>query len=242
MSQTQRQHAQLAVIAAKKRARTHCPNGHPFDGFRANGNGLTCRTCTTCRREREHKHGGVKNVTRSHIERVLDALRDGRTLNNIYGLKGGGRCRSYIGGKIIDCRSLRKFREKNPKLDSLIEKLASANRYRAMHRHADRRVVAAPAIIRNDGADAFAAIMAATAHLAEYQRDDVRSAMFVAVAEGRLHPRDAGTRLREFVSAENRMFSKYVPVIGGVMGSLDQPAYRDSPIPLVETISRGLWQ
>ena len=40
----------------------------------------------------------------------------------------------------------------------------------------------------------------------------------------------------EYMREHFRAFSKYGPM------SLDIPAFRDGDIPLIETISRGLWQ
>ncbi|ABE64042.1 hypothetical protein Nham_3309 [Nitrobacter hamburgensis X14] len=81
----------------------------------------------------------------------------------------------------------------------------------------------------------------ATAGLPDHIRDDVRSAMFLAVAEGRLNPGAAASRVREFIAAHNRQYSKYVPHGGGVMQSLDQQVYDDGPMRLVDTVAHGLW-
>jgi hypothetical protein len=44
-----------------------------------------------------------------------------------------------------------------------------------------RRLVAASALMRNDGVDAYEAVMKATAHLHEDDRGDVMSRMYVAI-------------------------------------------------------------
>ena len=38
------------------------------------------------------------------------------------------------------------------------------------------------------------------------------------------------------------MFSKFVPVIGGFMASLDAKGYEDGGTTLGDTVTRGLWQ
>jgi hypothetical protein len=99
-----------------------------------------------------------------------------------------------------------------------------------------RRLIAAPAILRNDGADAYEAITGATVSLWEGERGDVMSLMFVAVAEGRLLAREAAARLPEFLRQHRRQFSKFGPL------SLDAPIFADSATTLGDTITTGLWQ
>jgi hypothetical protein len=69
-------------------------------------------------------------------------------------------------------------------------------------------------------------------------RNDVISAIVLAVYERRLHPRDIASRAREFITAHYRQFSKFGPV------SLDQPVFDDSNVPLIETIrsDQALWE
>jgi hypothetical protein len=82
--------------------------------------------------------------------------------------------------------------------------------------------VAAPAILRNDGADAWQAIRAATAHLGADQ-DDVASLMFVALGERRLKLSEALARVGEFVK-----LYRYRPrALGDAYLSLDMTAGED---------------
>jgi hypothetical protein len=96
-------------------------------------------------------------------------------------------------------------------------------------------------LLRNNGADAYAAIMQATARLWEGERGDVMSLMFLAAAEGRLLPRDAVTRLPEFVKQHRQQFGKY-RLEGLAPDSLDRPLFDDGVMMLRDTVTRGLWQ
>lgn len=187
--------------------------------------------CLTCKRERERVV--KRSVTRQQLTRVFAALREGKLLSECHGLKD----QRYVGGKIVDARAFTRFMRENPRIRTQIQKLAFTNKQAVMRERIERkRLVAAPALLRNDGADAFEVIMRATSRLWEGERGDIMSLMFVAVAEGRLLPRDAEKRLPEFVREHRRQFQ-------GKFGqlSLDQPLFDDSGLTLGDTITTGLW-
>lgn len=183
-------------------------------------------------------------MSRNQVTKVLAALNEGRTLYNIYGYSTQNGMPIYVRGQgICSPTILKGFIAANPTLGARIRKIADDNRKAAMLRaNESRRIVAAPAILRDDGRFTYAVICAATAPLPDFLRNDVRSAMFLAVAEGHLKPGDASKRVRDFVAAHNRQFSAFVPVIGGRLQSLDQQVYDDGPTRLVDTVTRGLWQ
>jgi hypothetical protein len=62
------------------------------------------------------------------------------------------------------------------------------------------------------------------------------SLMFVAIAEGRLMPKQAEPRMPEFLREHRRQFSKFGPL------SLDAPIFSDGTTTLGEIITTGLWQ
>jgi hypothetical protein len=70
----------------------------------------------------------------------------------------------------------------------------------------------------------------------EGERGDVMSLMFVAIAEGRLMPKQAEPRMPEFLREHRRQFSKFGPL------SLDAPIFSDGTTTLGEIITTGLWQ
>jgi hypothetical protein len=206
-----------------------CPHGHPMvEGNIGWGNGWVCLTC-----KRECDRRTQKPVTHEKLTRIFEALREGKTLTQCYGWKTG----SYVGGKIVDSAALINFMKANPRIKKQIKKLALVNRRAIMQGVADRkRLIAAPALLQNDGADAYEAITRATARLWEGERGDVMSLMFVAIAERRLLPRDAAARMPEFLREHRRQFSKFGPL------SLDAPLFGDSTITLGDTVTAGLWQ
>lgn len=132
------------------------------------------------------------------------------------------------------------FGTSHPRMGKRIKALTLQNRQPIFEavalKNRKKQLIAAPALLRNDGADAFEAITRATSHLWEGERGDVVSLMFVAVAEGKLLPRDAEKRLAEFVREQRRQFSKFGPV------SLDAPAYSEGATTIGDLVTRGLWQ
>ncbi|MGB5903779.1 MAG: hypothetical protein WBH00_13105 [Xanthobacteraceae bacterium] len=219
--------------------RTHCPKGHPYSIENTIYNlSPRFRICRTCRKEQDRNrrtHGdflkGRGKLTADQVRSIAVRLREGDSLHQI-----------VTNNPVCTFLTLKAFRIRNARLWKPLAKLADANRqekWRATLRA--RQSLASPAIMKNDGADAFGAICEATSGLPDFIRNDVRSAMFVAAAEGHLKPRDAAKRVREFVTAHYRQNSKFVPG-GGIMRSLDEQVYDDGPTRLVDTVTHGLWQ
>lgn len=165
---------------------------------------------------------------------MLMSLHDGKTLQEIFGKKHG----KHIGGRIVRDDRFYAFCRANPAIGKRIHQLASKNRDAA---RAEARRQRVPTVTRNPSVGSLKAINSAIAHLPDEIRDDVQIAIWLAYSERRLKLRDIKTRLSEFVRAENKMFSKYVPHSGGIMQSLDQQVYDDGPTRLVDTVTHGLW-
>jgi len=191
--------------------------------------------CVACRRL--HDRDRIRPVTAEKLRKVFELLHEGRPLCEAYGKKNN----VYVGGKIIESSALIPFIRENPRIGKRIRKLAKQNHYAAMQAVADRkRLIAAPAILFNDGASAYEAIARATAHLWEGGRGDVMSLMFVAAAEGRLLPRDAAARLPEFLREHHRQCSNKFG--RNELDSLDRPAWHDSSTTVGEMVTTGFWQ
>jgi len=233
-----------------------CKRGHPLSGDnlyvnpKGRGECRACRTASGLRYHRSHKDRD-RLPSEETLRATIRALHEGSTLSFITKGRishGENRPPEHVKGAfIIEAHVLKNFMVQNPKLGHLIKRLAEKNRLQAHQAAVGRRIVArrnalAPACIKADIESTYAAIQAATASLPDFLRDDVRSAMFLAAAEGRLKPRDAVKRVREFVTAHNRQFSTFVPGGGGIMRSLDEQVYDDGPTRLVDTVTRGLWQ
>lgn len=104
------------------------------------------------------------------------------------------------------------------------------------------RTVAAPALLRNNGADAYEAIMSATQNLPLEIRSDVQGDMFIAVAEGRLKIADIRDRVHEFRNAHNRADRQSVFNPWGHL-SLEKPLSEDGSLTLKDVLrdDQRLW-
>lgn len=172
------------------------------------------------------------------VRRVVDALLDGKTVARI----SGEPKRGHVSEQICCRMQLHGFVKKHPVLGRRIMLLAQRNEQEAKAQYFQSRHTRIPAeLAKNNGIDAFAAIVSATEELPAHLKDEVRSAMFLAVAEGRLNLRDATARVREFVTLQYRMFTKFVPGGGGIMRSLDEQVYDDGPTTLGDSVTHGLW-
>lgn len=221
--------AYMRRAKTKPPGKDFCPRGHAMiEGNLVWGSGWVCLTC-----KRDHERRFQRTVTHEQVSRVVAALHEGKLLSECHGLKDG----RYVGGKLVDSRAFTRFLNANPRVKTKIRKLAMANRLAAAQAMTNKRIlIAAPALLKNEGADAYEAIMRATAHLWEGERGDVMSLMFLAVAEGKLDPRQAESRLPEFVREHRRQFSKFGPV------SLDAPAYGEGATTIGDLVTTGLWQ
>jgi hypothetical protein len=129
-------------------------------------------------------------------------------------------------------------------ISAFFPKVGDAMRQAALERRAQLRAERAsvvkpakPSIVRLANLDLLDRINAVVPrNLPRDQRDDIIGAMAAAVLEGNLRPDALVAGVRRFVSAS---FKSDHNRWGAV--SLDTPAYRDSETPLIETISRGLW-
>jgi hypothetical protein len=207
-----------------------CNRGHPRTAQNTYFAPSGLRFCLVCKRMHDRTS---RPVTAEKVRKVVALLQEGRPLREAYGF----RKNVYVGGKIVESSAFIRFLCANPRIGKRIRKLAKQNHRASMQAAADRkRLVAAPAIMTNDGADAYEAIMRATSGLWEGERGDVMSLMFLATAEGRLKPKDAAKRLPEFLREHRRQFSKFGP------DSLDRLLFEDGAMTLGDTITTGLWQ
>lgn len=213
-----------------------CPQGHPRtrENVRISSQGsLYCFPCAQVR------NAQPRPVKPSHVKLIFQRLHEGQTISSLFGRQGGGYNRGCC---VIDRDALVQFMKLHPRVGKKIQALGDKNRAAVRVQIGEmNRKRAAPAILRNNGADAYAAIMEATARLWEGERGDIVSLMFLAVAEGRLLPRDAVRRLPEFVRQHRRQFGKFRSE-GLAPASLDRLLFDDGTMTLRDTITTGLWQ
>lgn len=237
--------AAVKASVAKRRSKTTCKRGHLLAGDNLYVDPRGKRGCRACRFLASKKYKS-KPPTERQVRALFEGLREGKTLSFLTGgiVRESG-IKSYRYDRIVlRPEQLQQFRFANRSAARLIDKLAKQNEFAARSRggHATTRLRRLRSGIAAFDETAFSAIVAATESLPDFVRDDVRSLMFEAAVERRLTARDAAKRVREFVTAHNRQFSKFVPGGGGIMRSLDEQVYDDGPTRLVDIVTHGLWQ
>jgi hypothetical protein len=221
-----------AARGARFRAMTHCKHGHPLSGdnlYLYVSQGRTERKCLTCNK-RLAETG--RRMSEEQARRVVEALNEGRTIAQI--TKTGP---SYI----LASQALLLFRRKHPKFDRFVVGRSSANA-KIHHAEAHTRraqVFRAPSIAEHSGGIFLLIRSEVPTTLPAQIRDDVIGAMALAVVEGKLRPSDIRRRVREFVAAQFRQFSKYGPA------SLDARLSDDGNATLLDRLSTdvgtGYW-
>jgi hypothetical protein len=221
-----------AARGARFRAITHCKHGHPLSGdnlYMFTSRGRQERKCVICNKRLAKFE---RRVSEDQARRVVEALNEGRTIAQI--TKSGP---SYV----VNNTALLLFRKRHPKFDRLVVRRSSAN---AKVHHAEAyarraQIFRAPSMAEQ-GDDIFLLIRSAVPTTLPAQiRDDVIGAMALAVAEGKLRPTDIPQRVREYVTAQFRQFSKYGPA------SLDARLSGDGNATLLDRLSTdggtGYW-
>lgn len=212
------------------RIRTRCKYGHPLFGdnlFTTPEGWRRCRICVA------HSHNQNRTMTEEQARRVVESLQEGKTIANL--TKAGKP--TYV----VNNTALLLFRQKHPRYDRLVVRLSSANA-KIHHAEASSRraqILRAPSIAE-DGLDIFNAIRSAVPTTLPAQiRDDVIGKMALEVVEGKLRPTDIRRRVREYVTAQFRQFSKFGSV------SLDAHLYDNGNATLLDRLSTeartGYW-
>lgn len=213
--------------------KTHCIHGHEFtpeNTYVEPSGKIGCRAC--------RRRYTPTLPPEAQIRAVIDALREGRTLQSIYGKP----VRSPISGpRVIKRERLKAFRIAHPKVDRLISSLAKDNAMKARRHWRDGARTATPFIRSADGVmvEIYAAI---PQWIQRADRDDIASMIYMDICEGRLPPSKIADRIGEYLRRQRQTFSQFVPVIGGRMASLDERLFDDSGTTLADTVTRGLWQ
>lgn len=208
-----------------------CKQGHAVSGdnvlIRRNGDGNTFRTCKQChqayyraRELRRHKNPTLPEPKVREIIRCV--FEDGYTVEKLH-----GRVKNkWIGTGVVPRARLLTWCAANPRLGKrLLAKAAeNAKAVRAIYRQESRITVAAPALAHNMGVlDTIEAVL--PRWLEPEDRRDIVADMWLAVADGRLLPRDVPTRAREFVRAHGK---KYTNTGRYAFNSLDAPVGQES--------------
>lgn len=228
----------LEAQKAKHNAVTHCQRGHDLSlpGVRYTwiSKGYSSWRCAIC-----HLAGaraGNRPMSLDQARQLVEGAQSGLSLSQM--TKGGSE--HYVTG----FWKTKAFLSANPAIHARLQALFNANS-RANHLAAarGRRVSAHLSSRSSDQAErAMMAIQnAVPSGLPKHHRDEIVSRMLADFVEGKLKLKDIRTSVRAFISIEYKQFGQYIPVIGGVMGSLDQAAFDDGPTTVGDLVTRGLW-
>lgn len=223
-----------------KPLRSHCKFGHEYSPentwWRRRNDGRMFRRCVECSRAAariRHKSGNLRPAT---VRRIIDAAHEGKCLSHLSGWVNG----RSVGPVVTDPRRVKAFCQKNPKIGKLIMALFEKNRRAVACR--SQRLVAAPAVMRDNGTYTMEAIRHACANVWEPIRNDVMADMILATSEGKFHPKDANAYVAAFVKKYNRDNRHDVGSRWGNL-SLDQPIGDDDTGSFYEIIrdDQRLW-
>jgi hypothetical protein len=238
VGQRSRERAQKIALA-----RTTCANGHPWTAENIIFERSGWRRCRICK-NRHSETNRQKYASKAAISRVLDGLNHGLSLNQMTASpttsRGVWRPDGTPTERIMHASILWAFMRVNPAIGTRMKKQSHKNALANIKAAAmSRMTIAAPALLRNNGMDAYEAIQRATAHIWEGERGDVQSLMFIAIGEHRLSLRDC-TR-----AAANKFLEQHKKrprVYGDERQSLDAPLYEDSGMTRMDKVTTLLWQ
>lgn len=214
-----------------------CLNGHLLTGENTQMPKHRSRIviCKTCARLSSKARVVGGHMGPESIRRAIALIDEGATKANLAGWIGSKK----VLPKTIEITTFNNWLRKNPKIAKRLELKLEANRRKrfvdAMH---DRRKNAAP------GAT-MSALERIEAALTMYldpvtERPDIISAMWLAIADGKLKTKDIEKRAKEFVTAHRR---SYTNTGRYAFNSLDAPVGDDNPMSRIERISEqdALW-
>jgi hypothetical protein len=212
-----------------RRRLTHCFKGHPFT------EGLPYRDerhrrCTICASARA-KLGGV--LTRLQLNKIKAALDEGTPISHF---TGGGRP-----GYIVKHRTFLRYRNEHPEFNIFVLEAMKDNNSRGQkQRFQLQRMVSGGRIQQVNDFHSIAAMV--PRDLPADMRDEIVQSVFLAILEKRLRFDDVSKRIREFVTAHNRMFpTKFAKFGDSPLISLDEVTFEDGTATRSDSVSRGLW-
>jgi hypothetical protein len=185
----------------------HCSRGHLWSEHEAIDNKRGRRYCRECKRLSGCEQKLDRYAKREDLALVLDGLSHGLTLHQMTARPGARvwRLESAPVHRVMHPSILWAFMKSNPAIGRRMKAQSKENALGHTRAAAqNRRIIAAPALLRNNGADAYEAVQHACAHLWEGERGDVMSLMFVDVSEGRLKISDCAARVDEYRRRHNR--------------------------------------
>ena len=219
-----------AIICAQNkghyRKRTHCANGHEMPdkpNYWDTGKGRWYRRCLICKAE---------NIKRSHVpaEDIIGKV----VVRLLLGQSPWSFTQAGADNYLLPHKNFVALRRAFPQIGQLVIRMRKERKKPRARNNDSARL---SGIIAGAEDPIYSAINAALPKSTDRDvRGVVINEMWIAVKEGQLEISEIPQRVKEFVSSYYKLFpQKYAPP------SLDAPAYRDGPTPLIETISEGLW-
>jgi hypothetical protein len=224
---------------AARRDQTHCRHGHSLaDAFVTHQNGFRKRDCRTCWKIRGQRGGLMKPEA---LVKVMAALKGGATVNQIIHGRPAGGGKAIPSLRIVDAGILARYRRENPEFDRFVVG-ATANNNSVGQRIRYAREIARSRIQTtrreiNDYHEIRAMIPVAFP-----DKDDVVSAIFEDLLNGKLTRENVKARVQMYIAAHNRMFpTKFAKFGNSPLVSLDEVMFDDGSATRGDTVSRGLW-
>ena len=237
--------------------KTHCPNGHPFDGKNLVIDSRGSRVCRTCRREalrRWKRNHPEEHVTAHRLENKKRRIRLRKEGSHRHGFSRGNIAQTVTRDHaeqifeavrnngvlraaypIIGYWRTKAFLFFNPKVRAALSKLRDPLK---------KNIITAPGILRHNSTKVARVIerinRAVPRHLTRDHRDDAISDMALAWLEGRLRDDDIERAAPKFVRDRFKLdHNKYGDL------SLNVPIYVDGNVTLMDTLSTdsgaGYW-
>jgi hypothetical protein len=186
-----------------RRVSPTCPHGHLWanNTIIASSGRRRCRECCRIRNK-------TKMPSQQKVSLVLEGLSHGLTLNQMASSNSKRDVyRPHDGIKrIVGWGPLYNFFKAHPALGKKMKDASKKNaiiNLRAAIKSV--RIVAAPALMRNNGHDAFEAVQRATVEIWEDDRGDVQTLMWIDIGEGKLKLPDCSPeKAREYLKIHKR--------------------------------------
>jgi hypothetical protein len=212
---------------ARLRDRTQCKYGHSLEGARVYmKDGYKFRFCVECRKVDDAKGGILKPEVGAKIKAALKS-----PMATINGITHAGPRR------LVSHVALQAYRRADPEIDLLVRGIISTAHSRSQKFRWQRFRNEAKREETNDYHKILAMLPAAFP-----DKDDVVSDIFEALVNGSLRREDVQTRVRQFITAHNRMFPTDFAKFGdSKLVSLDEVLFDDGTMTRGDTVTRRLW-
>jgi hypothetical protein len=162
-----------------------------------------------------------------------------RPQRSCHNLLGGGAVDRSL--KIVDAAAFYRYRRENPDFDRFVAATIANNNSRGQLIRYARVRTRLRTTARREEANDYQKILAMFS--ANFPgRNDAAQDVFVALYEGSLQRKDVRARVKQFITAHNRMFPTDFAKFGdSKLVSLDEVLFDDGTMTRGDTVTRRLW-